>query len=115
MGTVMSTYSLSHDTGTLISTDATRCEQAQAVPRAPAGWGSGRRPGGPHHVERLSELAAPYEAAVSELPARDSRSSELLQISEVVLIKQPDIRRPRPKHRQSFYAPAEGETLIFRG
>src|SRR5439155_2495044 len=42
-------------------------------------------------------------------------SSELLQISEVVLIKQPDIRRPRPKHRQSFYAPAEGETLIFRG
>src|SRR5439155_19671257 len=112
MGTLMSTYSRSHDTGTLINMDATRYEQAQAVPRAPAGWGSGRRPGGPHHVERVSELAAPNEARVSALAARQQATSELLQVSQVVLIKEPDVGRPRSKHRQSLYAPHEGEALV---
>src|SRR5436309_14331609 len=103
MGTVISTYSRSHDTGTFISTECRLAASGQlrnplyAAADPPA---SGR---------------CPTARGPSELPARDSRSSELLQISEVVLIEQPDIRRPRPKHRQSFYAAPEGETLIFRG
>src|SRR5205823_2860837 len=63
----------------------------------------GPRPGGPCREQRVSELPAPYEA------------SELLQVAQIVLIKEPDVGRAGTEHRQSFDATAEGEALVAGG
>src|SRR5437870_11716800 len=103
MGTVISTYSRSHDTGTFISTEFRLPASGQlrnplyAAADPPA---SGR---------------CPTARGPSELPARDLRSSKLFQVSQVVLIKKSDIRCPSSQHGQALDAAAEGEALIFRG
>src|SRR5436309_9690391 len=99
----MSTYSRSHDTGSLISTKFRLAASGQlrnplyAAADPPA---SGR---------------CPTARGPSELPARYSRSSELFQVPEIVLVEESNVRRPRPKHRPSFYAAPEGEALILSG
>src|SRR5437867_5553345 len=97
----MSTYSRSHDTGSLISTEFQRAASGQlrnplyAAADPPA---SGR---------------CPTARGPSELPARYSRSSKLLQVTQIVLIEEPDIGRAGTEHREALDAAAEGETLIF--
>src|SRR5213596_1984281 len=99
----MSTYSRSHDTGSLISTEFQRAASGQlrnplyAAADPPA---SGR---------------CPTARGPSELPARDSRSSELLQVSQVVLIKKSDVRCSSSQHRQALDATTEREALITSG
>src|SRR5437870_5048767 len=99
----MSTYSRSHDTGSLISTEFQRAASGQlrnplyAAADPPA---SGR---------------CPTARGPSELPARYSRSSELFQVPEIVLVEESNVRRPRTWHRQTLDAAPEGEALIFRG
>src|SRR5881396_3449827 len=98
----MSTYSRNHDTGTFMSMEFRLAASGQlrnplyAAADPPA---SGR---------------CPTARGPSELPARYSRSSKLLQIAQVVLIEEPDVGRPRPKHRESFDPSAESESLISR-
>src|SRR5207249_664796 len=38
-----------------------------------------------------------------------------LQIPQVVLMEEPDVRRPGQQHREAFDASAEGEALVLRG
>src|SRR5438477_2915191 len=99
----MSTYSRSHDTGTFISTEFRLAASGQlrnplyAAADPPA---SGR---------------CPTARGPSELPDRDSGSSELLQISEIVLIEESNIRCPSAQHREPLNSPAKCEALIARG
>src|SRR6267143_5591727 len=81
IGTLMSTYSRSHDTGTLINTDTPRARGSRQFRGPPRGGepAEGPRPGGPCREQRVSELPAPDEA------------SELLQVPEIVLIEEPDV------------------------
>src|SRR5439155_21806388 len=96
----MSTYSRSHDTGSLISTEFQRAASGQlrnplyAAADPPA---SGR---------------CPTARGPSELPARYSRSSELFQVPEIVLVKESNVRRPRAQHREPLDPPAKRESLI---
>src|SRR6267143_2277357 len=103
MGTVISTYSRNHDTGTFISTEFRLVASGQlrnplySAADPPA---SGR---------------CPPARGPSELPARDSRSSKLLQVPEIVLIEEPDVGCASTEHRETFDATAERESLIARG
>src|SRR5437588_9706674 len=101
MGTLMSTYSRSHDTGTLISTSrlAPSGQLRNPLYAAADPPASGR---------------CPTARGPSELPARDSRSSELLQVSQVVLIEESDVRCSSSQHGQTLDAAPEGEALIAR-
>src|SRR6267378_6802131 len=101
----MSTYSRNHDTGTFISTEFPRREavlheHVRGPPRggAPA---EGPRPGGPRREQRVSDVRARHCAPL-----------ELLQVAQVVLIKEPDVRRARAKHGEPFNSASESETLI---
>src|SRR5437773_6502266 len=106
MGTVMSTYSRSHEIGTFINIEfppyeGAPCRQVRGPPRggAPAGGRGVRR-----RVKR-----------VSDLPARSAEASELLQVPKVVLIEEPDVGRASTEHREALDAAPEGEALVFRG
>src|SRR5438128_327184 len=117
MGTVMSTYSRSHEIGTLINTDFPRREGVlREHGRGPPGAGApgrvatggepaeGPRPGGPRREQRVSDVRARHGAPL-----------ELLQVSQVVLIKEPDVGRAGTEHRKALDTAAEGEALILRG
>src|SRR5438093_692526 len=112
----MSTYSRNHDTGTFISIEFHRREEVPGGQvRAPPGAGApgrvatggepaeGPRPGGPRREQRVSDLPARHAAL------------ELLQVSQVVLIEEPDVRRPRAQHGETLDAAPEREALIARG
>src|SRR5437660_5484405 len=102
MGTVISTYSRSQETGTFISTSrlAPSGQLRNPLYAAADPPASGR---------------CPTARGPSELPARDLRSSKLFQVSQVVLIKKSDIRCPSSQHGQALDAAAECEALILRG
>src|SRR5258706_10623166 len=112
MGTSISTYSRSHDTGTLISTEFRLAASGQlrnplyAAADPPA---SGRCP-----TDRYAPRG-PCPWRPSELPPRDSRSSELFQVPKIVLVEESNVRRPRAEHRQALDAAPKGEALIAGG
>src|SRR6266513_2593929 len=96
----MSTYSRSQEIGTFISMRLRLAASGQlrnplyAAADPPA---SGR---------------CPTARGPSELPARYSRSSELFQVPEIVLVKESNVRRPRAQHREPLDPPAKRESLI---
>src|SRR5258706_8582689 len=111
MGTSISTYSRSHDTGTLISTEFRLAASGQlrnplyaaADPPASGGCPTGRyAPRGP----------CPWRP--SELPPRDSRSSELFQVPKIVLVEESNVGRAGTEHRETLDSSTESEPLISR-
>src|SRR5438093_7418838 len=111
IGIVMSPYSRSQETGTFISTSRLAASEQlrNALYAAADPPASGRFPTG-RYAPR-----GPCPWGPSELPARDSRSSKLLQEPHVVLIEEPDVGRARAEHAEPFDPAAEREALVARG
>src|SRR3989441_974822 len=110
IGVSISTYSRSHETGTLISTRtgphqsrASRETRSRLVLFAPHGCGGG----GPGGRGPRTRSGARSDARRSPL--------ELLQVPNVVLVEETNVRRPGAKHREALDAAAEGEALVARG
>src|SRR2546428_1247701 len=140
IGMSMSTYSRSHETGTLISIRLPLCRAvhyrtrrvlsplgalARSELASPPDTPRRRalRGRGPSTLRRArSPLAAPpapsRRAASADTACRCSggarRTSKLLQEAKIVLVEEADVRRARAEHRQALDAAAPREPLVTR-
>src|SRR5438093_8335633 len=129
-----STYSRSHETGTLISIykiseRRVAAQSAEAAGDAASGILARRRVEGPRprnvgrrgvsggeaNSERARAPSGGRTRRVVDLTRRVAALiSELLQEAKIVLIEEPDVRRAGAEHRQALDAAAPREPLVTR-